>query len=317
MSEAQQNTSPGPENATTDGAVLMIEFKGSRKEYYRNPYDLKLKRGDWIIVQVERGEDLGQFITEVDPDKIGKDSIKPLPILRAAVESEIAVREQNSNKEKDAKVECLKLIAKRGLKMKLVDVEWQFDGNKITFYGGSTISNLEKLIFLQMEREYFPITLHELSSDINFTTLEDNPFMINDVKIYYTHLIHPTLSIGFRIEYKDKVFVYATDNEISSDPEIERINEKNIASLIKNADMLVADCQYTPEEYTDKIGWGHTSIDKIIEIANKYNVKNLFTFHHDPLRTDNEIDQMIKDARKIAKQPLKVFGSKEKMTIYL
>jgi cell fate regulator YaaT (PSP1 superfamily) len=117
-----------------DDSVFMVEFKGSRKEYYRNLYNLKMEKGDWVIVQVERGEDLGQFIAAVDGARINKDEIKPLPILRLAVESEMAGREENAVKEQNARDECLKLIAKRGLKMKLVDVEWQFDGNKITFY---------------------------------------------------------------------------------------------------------------------------------------------------------------------------------------
>jgi cell fate regulator YaaT (PSP1 superfamily) len=134
MSDQQQNTASDPKKTAEDGALSMIEFKGSRKEFYRNPYNLRLRRGDWVIVQVERGEDLGRFLAEVDQVRVSKDEIKPLPILRSAVASEIAIREQNAVREKEAKAECVKLINKRGLKMKLVDVEWQYDGNKVTFY---------------------------------------------------------------------------------------------------------------------------------------------------------------------------------------
>jgi len=190
-------------------------------------------------------------------------------------------------------------------------------GNKINFYGGNSVSALEKLIYGQMDKEYFPVTVHELASDVVFNTLSDNPFYINDVKIYFTHLIHPSLSLGFRIEYKGKVVVYATDSEISNDPEIEKINERNIGNLIKNADILIADCQYTDEEYKNKIGWGHTSINKTVEISNRFNVKNLFAFHHDPIRTDHELDLMISAAEKTVKPPMKLFGAIEKETIYI
>ncbi|MFC1475517.1 stage 0 sporulation family protein [Candidatus Zixiibacteriota bacterium] len=132
MDDRRQNIQG--EQPAGDGAVFMVEFKGSRKEYYRNPYELKMESGSWVIVQVERGEDLGRFIAAVEDGRVAKDSIKPLPLLRLAVESEMAIREENQVKEQNARLECLKLIAKRGLKMKLVDVEWQFDGNKITFY---------------------------------------------------------------------------------------------------------------------------------------------------------------------------------------
>ncbi len=123
-----------PETDADAAPVYMVEFKGSRKEFYRSPYASHLQEDTWVVVQVERGEDLGQIITEISNDRLAVDSIKPLPILRIASDEELAVRKENSEREYAAKDECLKLIGKHGLKMKLVDVEWQFDGNKITFY---------------------------------------------------------------------------------------------------------------------------------------------------------------------------------------
>ncbi len=190
-------------------------------------------------------------------------------------------------------------------------------GNRVKFYGGNSVSTLEKLIFGQMDREYFPVTVGELASEVTFNTLTDSPFMIDDVKIHFTHLIHPALSLGFRIEYKNKTIVYATDCEISDDPEIERINERNISSLIRNADVLIADCQYTDEEYVNKNGWGHSSINKVVSIAKKYGVKHTFAFHHDPMRTDEQLDIMIDNARKLAGDTVRLYGAKEKTTLYL
>ncbi len=115
-------------------SVFMIEFKGSRKEYYRNPYNLPLDPGDWVMVQVERGEDLGRTVSEADPERVKPEAVKPLPILRRAGADELRVKTENAQKEKTACIECEKLIAGRGLKMKLVDAEWQYDSNKITFY---------------------------------------------------------------------------------------------------------------------------------------------------------------------------------------
>lgn len=190
-------------------------------------------------------------------------------------------------------------------------------GNRVIFHGGNSVSALEKLIYGQMDREYFPVTVYELSSDVSFETLTDSPFTIGDVTIHFTHLIHPALSLGFRIEYRGKTVVYATDSEISNDPEIERINEKNIGNLIKNADVLIADCQYTTEEYENKAGWGHTAIDKAVAMANKHGVRNLFAFHHDPLRTDEQMDIMLYNAQKLVRPPMKLHGAREKTTVYL
>lgn len=189
--------------------------------------------------------------------------------------------------------------------------------NRINFYGGNSVSTLEKLIYGQMEKEYFPVSLYELASKVTFTTLTDSPFDINDIRIHFTHQIHPSLSLGFRVEYKGKTVVYATDSELSIDPELEAINEKNIGNLIRGADVLIADCQYTKEQYKSKVGWGHSSIDKVIDMCNKFGVKNLFAFHHDPLRTDEELDIMIQDAQQLALPPLRVFGAREQSSVYL
>ncbi|MBN1533394.1 MAG: MBL fold metallo-hydrolase [Spirochaetes bacterium] len=190
-------------------------------------------------------------------------------------------------------------------------------GNRVRFYGGNSVSTLEKLIFGQMDREYFPVTVDELASDVTFHTLSESPFNIGDVTIHFTHLIHPALSLGFRVEYRGKTVVYATDSEISDDPEIERINERNVGALIRGADVLIADCQYTEEEYRHKVGWGHSSINKVIEIASRYGVKNVFAFHHDPLCTDEQLDLMLDRVRPLVKAPMRLHGAREKTTVYL
>jgi len=188
---------------------------------------------------------------------------------------------------------------------------------EIDFYGGSSVIDLEKLIYGQMEREYFPVTLSELASKINFKSLQESPFFLNGIKIEYTHLIHPSLSLGFRITYNDKIFVYATDNELSPDPDLKKVYEKSYGMLIENADVLVADCQYTSDEYKTKAGWGHSTMESVVEMASKHGVKNLFAFHHDPLHTDDEIDIMIENSRTKAVKGLSIFGAKEKSSIYL
>ena len=134
MSDEPYQTTAAENRPAEETLLFIIEFKGSRKEIYRNPYGLKLNPGDWVMVQVERGEDLGRFVTSVDTASVNPENIKPLPILRNATPDELDLRKQNVQKEKDARGECIKLIAKRGLNMKLVDVEWQLDGNKVTFY---------------------------------------------------------------------------------------------------------------------------------------------------------------------------------------
>ncbi|HRX14883.1 MAG TPA: MBL fold metallo-hydrolase [Spirochaetota bacterium] len=184
-------------------------------------------------------------------------------------------------------------------------------GNSVTFYGGHTVNTLEKLVMTQLSEEFHPKQLYELSADIKFVELKKNNFSINDVQISFTHLLHPGLSLGYRICYKNHVFAYVTDNEILADEKMAHHNWENIGSIIKGADVVIHDAQYTDEEYKSKLGWGHSSIENVVKICNKFRVKNLYAFHHDPLHTDKDIKKMIKNARKLANKDLKVYAARE------
>jgi phosphoribosyl 1,2-cyclic phosphodiesterase len=184
-------------------------------------------------------------------------------------------------------------------------------GNHISFYGGHTVSTLEKLIMTQLSGEFHPKTLYELEAEVDFEQLKKNKFKINNVHITTTHLLHPGLSLGFRIEYKKFVIAYVTDNEIIEDKRLARHNWENIGNLVNNADIVIHDAQYTDEEYRFKIGWGHSSLDNVIRLCDHYNVKKLYAFHHDPNHTDKLIEKMVRKGRKLVKSKMKVFAAKE------
>jgi ribonuclease BN (tRNA processing enzyme) len=170
---------------------------------------------------------------------------------------------------------------------------------------------------VQMHREYHPVTIYELAADVNFFELTQNQFRIGETDILFTHLLHPGLSLGFRLVYEGKILAYLTDNEILPNKDMAQYNWENIGHLIKNADMVIADCQYSEEEYSKKIGWGHSSINQVVKICSEYGVKTLSAFHHDPVHTDKDIDKMVKEARKDAGNGLRVYGAREGEEIIL
>lgn len=189
-------------------------------------------------------------------------------------------------------------------------------GHHITFYGGHSVSTLEKLIMTQMSEEYHPKTLFELTSPVNFVELKSNVFFIDDVKITTTHLLHPGLSLGFRLEYQGHVVAYVTDNEIIADFNSGRYNWDNIGTIIKDADILIHDGQYTSTEYQNKVGWGHSDILRVVDISNTYGVKSLYLFHHDPTHTDKDIKLMLNQARKSSETDMRIFAAREKEEIF-
>lgn len=135
---AASEETPPPEPTTPvptgPAPVYLVEFKGARKEYYRDPYNLPISIGDAVIVQVERGEDFGRAILKFSPERAKDTRVKPLPIIRIATKSDIARDGDNRASEWEARQTCRRMVEERGLEMKVVDAEWQFDRNKMTFY---------------------------------------------------------------------------------------------------------------------------------------------------------------------------------------
>jgi cell fate regulator YaaT (PSP1 superfamily) len=115
--------------------LVQVEFKGERSDYFVNSKRIPIEEDDYIVVQVERGRDMGKVIRVGEIlDKVTKVRRITQEVLRKASEDDVAKYEENKLKEDEARRKCEEKIAERGLKMKLVDVEYQLDSSKITFF---------------------------------------------------------------------------------------------------------------------------------------------------------------------------------------
>jgi phosphoribosyl 1,2-cyclic phosphodiesterase len=153
-----------------------------------------------------------------------------------------------------------------------------------------------------MDSVYFPVTIKEFSSKVSFHPLTEEKINIDDISVETMLLNHPGRCLGFRIEYKGKVFCYVTDNELFLESDTGRYNQYEVDRLInfiKEADVLVIDTTYTDNEYPKKVGWGHSSLTSVVDIADKAKVKQLCLHHHDPDQCDDDIDAKLKQAREI------------------
>lgn len=114
--------------------VIGVRFKKAGKIYYFGPNDLDIKKGNFVIVETARGVEFGECvigIKEIPEMEI----VAPLKlVLRVATDEDIAKHKENKEKEKEAFEICLKKIAEHKLFMKLIDVEYTFDNNKVIFY---------------------------------------------------------------------------------------------------------------------------------------------------------------------------------------
>lgn len=185
-----------------------------------------------------------------------------------------------------------------------------------------------RLLLGQMRSEYFPVSFSDLGGRIIPEYFADKKCAINGVSLHCLEQTHPGRSFAYRIETQGKRIVYATDNELdlvlenadacAHDPEILRVPPWRTTDFARDADLLIADAQYTDEEYPKKTGWGHSRVSTVVDMATIAGVKRLALFHHDPLHSDDHIDAIVDAARQRAQlrgSKLDVFAAREGMTL--
>lgn len=171
-------------------------------------------------------------------------------------------------------------------------------GNEWNFYAPRGFEqSLRETLAGQMQYTYFPVTLEQLGSKIKYHELVEGEFNIDDILIKTQYLNHTVLTLGYRIESNGISIVYSTDHEPKSNlAAIEGVigeQEMRHAEFLSGADLVMHDSQYTSNEYEEKRGWGHSTVKYAVEICRIANVKKLALTHHDPTRTDDEIDRLV------------------------
>lgn len=209
-------------------------------------------------------------------------------------------------------------------------------GNKFFIRGPVDFDErLEDIFKGQMKYQYFPVKLSEMASTIEFEELKEGTFFFKGVEVQAKYLNHPILVLGYRFVVNGKVFVYATDTEPyynmftsledaapgEDDPADamaeEMVAEENmkVEDFCSGADLVIYDAQYTEAEYAPKRGWGHTAMEYVIDSMSRVGVKAVALFHHDPTRTDEDLEAQIKRLRERASGQgsgtLKVFAAWE------
>ena len=184
----------------------------------------------------------------------------------------------------------------------------------LKIYGPVTCEEalLKDVIGGQFSYRYFPVRQNELAASIEYIDLKEGRYDLGDgIQLTAKYMNHPLLSLGYRIEYCGKIICTAYDTEpfynvFSIDPAdtlydellasegalIAREENQRMEDFFNGADLLIHDGQYTLAEYEcGKKGWGHSPIEYVVDAARRASVKRLAICHHDPLRTDSQIDE--------------------------
>jgi phosphoribosyl 1,2-cyclic phosphodiesterase len=144
----------------------------------------------------------------------------------------------------------------------------------------------------QMDGAHFPVTPDNLPSNTQCIT-EGMSTFLQDHGIYISRIAtnHPGGGSGYRLEREGRSVVYLTDNELEP-PYKKTTSFDAFVQFCQHADVLIHDAQYLESDMPHKHGWGHSLVSHVQELAAAANVHHLILFHHDPDRTDEELDAM-------------------------
>jgi phosphoribosyl 1,2-cyclic phosphodiesterase len=165
-------------------------------------------------------------------------------------------------------------------------------GTRLRVVGGT--APLRDTLRRQMSAPTFPVDLDELPSSIDCKQVHDRDrFEVDGATVRVARANHPDAVYAYRVEHQGRSVVYATDTEHYAcvDP--------RLLDLARDADVLIYDAQYLPDEYAKKVGWGHSTYEAGAALARAAGAKNLILFHHDPTRSDEQVSAIEERARRI------------------
>ena len=170
----------------------------------------------------------------------------------------------------------------------------------LTIYGSSKKERfLASVLKGQMDYEYFPVSMSALTADIRIQEMSAERIRLGPIEIDWEEQVyHPAGSVRYGFNVYGKRIVFATDVELDlmfgkgKKTGKEKLHAEQYLRFVHGADLLIADGQFTEEEYSERIGWGHSSIPVVLEAAFSAKVKQLAIFHHDPQHSDRFLDEI-------------------------
>ena len=142
---------------------------------------------------------------------------------------------------------------------------------------------------------HFPVYFRNLICKLELHEIEESQFTIGPFHIQSCYIIHPGPTLGYRIQTKGGSVAYLPDHEpaLGRNGLINDVRWLSGSGLAREADILLHDAQYSTEEYSERKGWGHSSMEDALHYAQLNGVKRLLLTHHDPLHTDGQLDEML------------------------
>ena len=186
--------------------------------------------------------------------------------------------------------------------------------NHFKVYGpeGAHLS-LHDVLAGQMEHHYFPVELNQLAARISYRDIAEGLHQIDGLQVSAQQMNHPSPTLGYRIEAEGVSVCYLSDHEPFCEEvwrdgarvpatldQIANEGDRRHAQYMTNADLVIHEAQYTPEEYPDKKNWGHSTYTYVVQVAAVAGVRRLVLTHHDPTHDDAFVARIEQRAQDLA-----------------
>ncbi len=200
-------------------------------------------------------------------------------------------------------------------------------GNTVRIWGTRQgTASLEAILRQQMDPAVFPVPLDALSASLTVQQVDRDEFSIGEFRVRTTKLRHPGTTLGFRLTPAKggggSSMAYVTDNELGpgGQYDVAKSWRRDFVKFLKDVDLLIHDAMYTPAELEQHRGWGHSTYEEAVNLAQDAGAKKLVLFHHEPEHGDKAMDGLVAAARKFAKTrggSLEVLAAQEGMKVTL
>ena len=181
-------------------------------------------------------------------------------------------------------------------------------GNTVRIYGVRDVvtgAGIARVMDVQMQYSYFPVIATQVADGIEYVTLDpEQPVNLGSVTVTPVMLNHPVTNFGYRIDADGKSVFFTGDHEpwlnmyspedegYAAFQEMIVVRQARLDQTLAGLDVLIADSSYTTAEYKTKIDWGHGTLEGNIAWARRLGVKKLVCTHHEPTRSDDELERV-------------------------
>jgi phosphoribosyl 1,2-cyclic phosphodiesterase len=164
----------------------------------------------------------------------------------------------------------------------------------------SATMSLRERLARYLSPPLFPVRIRDLPREPFMHDMKPGCLEIGCFRIAAAFVCHPGLTFGYRISENGKTMAYLPDHEpvLCGDVAGGEPEWTSGFGLAAGVDTLIHDAQYTRDEYSEHVGWGHSAIDHTVAFAEAAGVKRLVTFHHDPGHDDSALDRLVEHAHR-------------------